>query len=215
VADSLQSYIKAVKESQMIALPGGFSAGDEPDGSGKFICSVFRNPELAAEVMKLLKDRDGLMIGICNGFQALVKLGLVTYGEIRTLEDDAPTLTYNTCGKHISKIVSIETVANKSPWLTNAEVGSVYQVAMSHGEGRFVCSEEWYKRLQENGQLATQYTAGSNLNGSMFDIEGITSADGRIFGKMGHAERIGLNTYKNIPGRYDMGVFKSGVKYFE
>ncbi len=215
VQDSLNTFVQAVKESQIIALPGGFSAGDEPDGSGKFICSVFRNPELAAEVMKLLKERDGLMIGICNGFQALVKLGLVTYGEIRTLEDDAPTLTYNTCGKHISKIVSIEATANTSPWLTMAEKDTPYQVAMSHGEGRFFCNEAWYERLKTNGQLATHYTAGSNLNGSMFDIEGITSPDGRIFGKMGHAERIGLNTYKNIPGRFDMKVFEAGVSYFK
>lgn len=215
VSSSIETYIQAVKESQIIALPGGFSAGDEPDGSGKFICSVFRNPELAEEVMKLLKERDGLMIGICNGFQALVKLGLVTYGEIRTLEEDAPTLTYNTCGKHISKIVSIASVENSSPWLKNAEVGAEYQVAMSHGEGRFFCNDQWYETLKANGQLATHYTAGSNLNGSMFDIEGITSPDGRIFGKMGHAERIGQNTYKNIPGRYDMGIFKAGIEYFK
>lgn len=215
VSESIQAYIQAVKGSQMIALPGGFSAGDEPDGSGKFICSVFRNPELAEAVMQLLRERDGLMIGICNGFQALVKLGLVTYGEIRTLEADAPTLTYNTCGKHISKIVSIEAAANNSPWLANAKAGESYQVAMSHGEGRFFCTDEWYERLKANGQLATHYTAGSNLNGSMFDIEGITSPDGRIFGKMGHAERIGLNTYKNIPGRYDMEIFEAGVKYFK
>ncbi len=212
---SIESYIKAVKESQIIALPGGFSGGDEPDGSAKFICSVFRNPELGAEVMKLLKERDGLMIGICNGFQALVKLGLVTYGEIRTLEEDAPTLTYNTCGKHISKIVSLTTVENASPWLKNTLVGKDYQVPMSHGEGRFVCNEEWYERLKANGQLATQYTAGSNLNGSMYDIEGITSPDGRIFGKMGHAERIGQYNYKNIPGRFDMGIIGAGVNYFK
>lgn len=215
VSYSIESYIKAVRSSQMIALPGGFSAGDEPDGSGKFICSVLRNPELAEEVMKLLRERDGLMIGICNGFQALVKLGLVTYGEIRTLEDDAPTLTYNTCGKHISKIVSIFSVKNDSPWLKNAEVGAEYQVAMSHGEGRFFCNDTWYEQLKAKGQLATHYAPGSNLNGSMFDIEGITSPDGRIFGKMGHAERIGQNTYKNVPGRYDMGIFKAGVAYFK
>ncbi len=212
---SIETYIKAVKESQIIALPGGFSGGDEPDGSAKFICSVFRNPELAAEVMKLLKERDGLMIGICNGFQALVKLGLVTYGEIRTLEEDAPTLTYNTCGKHISKIVSISTVENTSPWLKNTVVGKAYQVPMSHGEGRFVCNETWYEQLKAKGQLATQYTAGSNLNGSMYDIEGITSPDGRIFGKMGHAERIGQYNYKNIPGNFDMGIINAGVNYYK
>lgn len=212
---SIETYIKAVKESQIIALPGGFSGGDEPDGSAKFICSVFRNPELAAEVMKLLKERDGLMIGICNGFQALVKLGLVTYGEIRTLEDDAPTLTYNTCGKHISKIVSLKTVENTSPWLKNTVVGKDYQVPMSHGEGRFVCNEAWHERLKTGGQLATIYTEGSNLNGSMYGIEGITSPDGRVFGKMGHAERIGQFNYKNIPGTFDMGIIGAGVNYFK
>lgn len=212
---SIETYIKAVRESQIIALPGGFSGGDEPDGSAKFICSVFRNPELAAEVMKLLKERDGLMIGICNGFQALVKLGLVTYGEIRTLEEDAPTLTYNTCGKHISKIVSLKTVENTSPWLKNTVVGKDYQVPMSHGEGRFVCNETWYERLKNGGQLATHYTEGSNLNGSMYGIEGITSPDGRVFGKMGHAERIGQYNYKNIPGTFDMGIIGAGVNYFK
>lgn len=215
VKETLAAYAKAASTAQMIALPGGFSAGDEPDGSGKFICSAFRNPELAEEVMKMLRQRDGLMIGICNGFQALVKLGLVTYGEIRTLEEDAPTLTYNTCGKHISKIVSIEAVANKSPWLANVKPGDAYQVPLSHGEGRFVATAEWYERLKNNGQLATHYQAGSNLNGSMFDIEGITSPDGRVLGKMGHAERIGQNVYKNVPGRYDMEMFKAGVSYFK
>lgn len=215
VKDSLLAYTKAASQAQMIALPGGFSAGDEPDGSGKFICSAFRNPELAEAVMKMLRERDGLMIGICNGFQALVKLGLVTYGEIRTLEADAPTLTYNTCGKHISKIVSIDAVENNSPWLKNVAVGESYQVPLSHGEGRFVCTDEWYERLKSNGQLATHYQAGSNLNGSMFDIEGITSPDGRVLGKMGHAERIGQFVYKNVPGRYDMEIFKAGVSYFK
>lgn len=215
VKETLAAYAKAASTAQMIALPGGFSAGDEPDGSGKFICSAFRNPELAEEVMKMLRQRDGLMIGICNGFQALVKLGLVTYGEIRTLEEDAPTLTYNTCGKHISKIVSIEAVANKSPWLANVKPGDAYQVPLSHGEGRFVATDAWYERLQNNGQLATHYQTGSNLNGSMFDIEGITSPDGRVLGKMGHAERIGQFVYKNVPGRYDMEIFKAGVSYFK
>ena len=155
------------------------------------------------------------MIGICNGFQALVKLGLVTYGEIRTLEDDAPTLTYNTCGKHISKIVSLKTVENTSPWLKNTVVGKDYQVPMSHGEGRFVCNEAWHERLKTSGQLATIYTEGSNLNGSMYGIEGITSPDGRVFGKMGHAERIGQFNYKNIPGTFDMGIIGAGVNYFK
>lgn len=214
VSESLKAFTKAASEAQMIALPGGFSAGDEPDGSGKFICSVFRNPELADEVMKMLKVRDGLMIGICNGFQALVKLGLVTYGEIRTLEEDAPTLTYNTAGKHISKIVSIEAIENQSPWLSLAKVGESYQVPLSHGEGRFVCTDTWFERLKANGQLATFYQAGSNLNNSMHHIEGITSPDGRVFGKMGHAERIGTQVYANVPGRYDMEIFEAGVRFF-
>lgn len=162
----------------------------------------------------MLKVRDGLMIGICNGFQALVKLGLVTYGEIRTLEEDAPTLTYNTAGKHISKIVSIEAIENQSPWLSLAKVGESYQVPLSHGEGRFVCTDTWFERLKANGQLATFYQAGSNLNDSMHHIEGITSPDGRVFGKMGHAERIGTQVYANVPGRYDMEIFEAGVRFF-
>lgn len=214
VLESLKAFTRAASEAQMIALPGGFSAGDEPDGSGKFICSVFRNPQLAEAVMKMLKERDGLMIGICNGFQALVKLGLVTYGEIRTLEEDAPTLTYNTAGKHISKIVSIESVANRSPWLSLATVGESYQVPLSHGEGRFVCTDTWFERLKANGQLATFYQAGSNLNDSMHHIEGITSPDGKVLGKMGHAERIGTHIYANVPGRYDMEIFEAGIRYF-
>ncbi len=215
IEESLVAFTKAASEAKIIALPGGFSAGDEPDGSGKFICSVFKNPKLAEEVMHMLKVRDGLMIGICNGFQALVKLGLVTYGDIRNLEEDAPTLTYNTCGKHISKIVSVEAVDKRSPWLNEIELGTSYQVPLSHGEGRFFCNEAWYGRLKANRQLATTYQEGSNLNGSMFGIEGIVSPDGRVFGKMGHAERIGTNVYKNVPGRYETGIFRAGVNYFK
>jgi phosphoribosylformylglycinamidine synthase len=215
---------KAIEDSQIIALPGGFSAGDEPDGSGKFIATVFRNPRVSEAVMNLLNNRDGLMIGICNGFQALIKLGLVPYGEIRDMEVNAPTLTYNKIGRHVSAMAHVKVTSNLSPWLSEASFDETYQVPLSHGEGRFVATKEELDMLIANGQVATRYVDLSgnptydgafNHNGSLESIEGITSPDGRVFGKMGHSERIGQNLYKNIIGEKDMKIFESGVKYFK
>lgn len=223
VADSTARFVRAVGKSQIIFLPGGFSGGDEPDGSGKFITSFFRNPEVRDATMDLLKNRDGLMLGICNGFQALIKLGLVPYGEIVNLDADCPTLTYNVIGRHQSKIVRTRIASNRSPWLSETHVGEVYSVPVSHGEGRFLCSQDLLEKLAENGQIATQYVNLSetptmdvldNPNGSVWAVEGITSPDGRIFGKMGHVERIGQNLYKNVPGNYDMHLFDAAKKYF-
>ena len=205
-------------------FPGGFSAGDEPDGSAKFFATAFRNAKMKEAVEKLLNERDGLALGICNGFQALIKLGLVPYGEIVGQTENSPTLTFNTIGRHISKIVYTKVVTNKSPWLLNAELGKVYANPASHGEGRFVANDEWLQKLFANGQVATQYCDihGNvtmdeewNVNGSYYAIEGITSPDGRVFGKMGHSERIGENVYKNITGNIDQKIFESGVKYFK
>jgi phosphoribosylformylglycinamidine synthase len=215
VEASIEAYEKAIARSQMIALPGGFSAGDEPDGSGKFISAVFKNERVKAATMSLLKERDGLMIGICNGFQALIKLGLLPYGEIRDLGTEDPTLTYNACAKHISKIVQVEVVSKMSPWLTRAYEGVRYNVPLSHGEGRFFASEAQYQALVAAGQVATVYSKGHNLNGSAFGIEGLVSPDGRVLGKMGHAERITPHTYLNVPGTYDMEIFEAGVDYFK
>jgi len=221
---SIDEMVKLIDASQMIAFPGGFSAGDEPEGSGKFIASIFRNPKVATSVMKLLNERDGLIIGICNGFQALIKLGLLPYGDIRTLDEDSPTLTFNNIGRHVAKLAPIRVASNLSPWLYDVAVGDVVQNAFSHGEGRFYANDAWLEKLAEKGQIATQYVDLSgmpttdgrfNLNGSVAAIEGITSADGRVLGKMGHAERIGEHLYKNVYGKTDLKIFEAGVKYFK
>ena len=205
-------------------LPGGFSAGDEPEGSGKFIAAAFRNPFVKDAVHDLLKRRDGLMLGICNGFQALIKLGLVPYGEIRDLDDHCPTLTYNDIGRHASCLVTTKIASVKSPWLSECCVGDIHTIAISHGEGKFVCPPALYKQLAENGQIATRYVdefgiptydIEYNPNGSYQAVEGITSPDGRVFGKMGHSERSGESLYKNVPGNKYQPIFESGVKYFK
>lgn len=223
IRDSVDAFVKAIAKSQIIMFPGGFSAGDEPDGSGKFIATAFRNAKIADEVMKLLNERDGLALGICNGFQALVKLGLVPYGEIRPQTEDSPTLTMNSIGRHQSKMVYTKVVTNKSPWLAKSELGGVYTVPISHGEGRFVASSEWIKKLFDNGQVATQYVDVDgnptmdeyyNVNGSYYAIEGITSPDGRVFGKMAHSERKGTAVAVNISGEKDQKIFESGVAYY-
>jgi len=224
VSRSVERVVESIKQSQMIFIPGGFSGGDEPDGSAKFITAFFRNPAVKEQVHAMLNDRDGLMLGICNGFQALIKLGLVPYGKIIDTDDTCATLSYNVIGRHQSKMVRTRIASNKSPWLANTNVGDVFTVPVSHGEGRFLASPELVKQLAENGQIATQYVdlAGNptmecehNPNGSVCAIEGITSPDGRVFGKMGHAERIGGNLYRNVPGKYDMQLFKSAVEYFK
>ncbi len=224
IAESVETFAKRVGESQAIFIPGGFSGGDEPDGSGKFITAFFRNGAVADAVNKLMYTRDGMMLGICNGFQALIKLGLVPYGQIVDIKDTDPTLTFNTIGRHQSKIVRTRVASNKSPWLMNTQVGEVYSVPISHGEGRFIANEQHIIKLIENGQIATQYVDLSGLpsydvaynpNNSVFAIEGITSPDGRVLGKMGHSERIGDGLYKNVSGNYEMGLFKSLVKYYK
>ena len=224
IKQSIVEMVKIIDNSQIVMLPGGFSAGDEPDGSGKFIASIFRNPRIKDSVMNLLNNRDGLMLGICNGFQALIKLGLVPFGDIRDMTEDAPTLTYNTIGRHISCLATTKIVSNKSPWLYNCNVGDTHKIPFSHGEGRFVATENMMKKLIENGQIATQYVDKNNNptydikfnpNGSMLAIEGITSPDGRVFGKMGHSERIGNGLYKNVIGEKDQKIFEAGVKYFK
>ena len=224
VARSVEQAVEKIRDSQMIFLPGGFSGGDEPDGSAKFITAFFRNPAVKEQVMKLLDDRDGLMCGICNGFQALIKLGLVPYGKIIDTDDTCPTLTFNTIGRHQSRIVRTRVASNKSPWLSLTQVGDVYNVPISHGEGKFLANEALVKQLAENGQIATQYVdlagkptmdAAFNPNGSVCAIEGITSPDGRVFGKMGHSERIGKELYRNVPGQYDIRMFEAAVKYFK
>jgi len=223
VSRSAERFAKAISQSQMIFLPGGFSGGDEPDGSAKFITAFFRNPAVKEQVTELLERRDGLMLGICNGFQALIKLGLVPYGKIIDTDENCPTLTYNTIGRHQSKIVRTRICSNKSPWLAGTEVGEVYNVAISHGEGRFIAPESLIKELADRGQIATQYVdldgnptmdTVFNPNGSYCAIEGITSPDGRVFGKMGHSERIGKNLRRDVPGKYDMQLFKSAMEYF-
>ena len=224
IRESVDAYVKAISNSQIIMIPGGFSAGDEPEGSAKFITSVFRNPRIAEAVMELLNKRDGLMLGICNGFQALVKLGLVPYGEIRPQAEDAPTLTFNTIGRHQSKMAFTRVTSNLSPWLQRAELGATYAIPISHGEGRFVAPQEWIERLFKNGQVATQYCDLTgmptmdeeyNMNGSYCAIEGITSPDGRVLGKMGHSERWSKGSAMNIPGNFDQQLFESGVEYFK
>lgn len=221
--DSINMLKKEIDKSQIIMLPGGFSAGDEPDGSAKFIATIFRNPKIKDSVMKLLNERDGLILGICNGFQALIKLGLLPYGKIIDIEEDMATLTYNNINRHMSSIVRTKITSKKSPWFNEVSLGEIHSIPISHGEGRFVAPESLIKELVENDQIATQYVdlEGNmamnmpyNPNGSSLAIEGITSRDGRILGKMGHSERIGDNLYKNIPGEFDQKLFKSGVDYF-
>ena len=223
VAQSVEKMVSLINNAQMIFIPGGFSGGDEPEGSAKFITAFFRNPSVSEAVDNLLKKRDGLMLGICNGFQALIKLGLLTNGEISETDSGCPTLTFNTINRHQSKIIRTRIASNLSPWLTGVEVGDIHNVAVSHGEGRFVASDEVLEALRKNGQIATQYVdlngeatmdVWFNPNGSYLAIEGITSPDGRIFGKMAHCERAGDNLYKNVAGNYDMKVFASGVGYF-
>ncbi len=224
ISRSVEDFASKLKNSQMIFIPGGFSGGDEPDGSGKFITAFFRNGAIKEQVTDLLENRDGLMCGICNGFQALIKLGLVPYGKIIDTDESCPTLTFNTIGRHQSKIVRTRIASNKSPWLAETNVGDIYNVPISHGEGRFLASEELIKELARNGQIATQYVdlkgnatsqVQYNPNDSMYAIEGITSPDGRVFGKMGHSERWGKGLYKNVVGDYDIKMFKSAVKYFK
>ena len=224
IVDSVDVFEKAIAQSQMIMFPGGFSAGDEPDGSAKFFATAFQNAKMKEAVEKLLGERDGLVLGICNGFQALVKLGLVPNGTITGQTEDSPTLTYNTIGRHISKMVYTKVVSNKSPWLSGAKLGGVYTNPASHGEGRFVASKEWLDKLIANGQVATQYCDPQgnvsmdetwNINGSYLAIEGITSPDGRVFGKMAHSERRGRSVAMNIYGEQDLKIFESGVKYFK
>jgi len=221
--EAVEEMAERIRHAQIVMFPGGFSAGDEPDGSGKFIAAVFRNDALKNAMEKLLHERDGLVLGICNGFQALIKLGLVPYGEFKPLTDDAPTLTFNTIGRHLSRYVTTKVVSTKSPWLSLCKPGDLYSIAISHGEGRFIASDEQIKALAENGQIATQYTdlegnatydSRYNPNGSCWSIEGITSPDGRVLGKMGHTERRGTNIAKNISGNKYQPLIEAGVKYF-
>ena len=224
IKESVELFADQVKDSQMIFIPGGFSGGDEPDGSAKFITAFFRNPEIKDAVTDLLDNRDGLMCGICNGFQALIKLGLVPYGKIIDTDETCPTLTYNTIACHQSRIVRVRIASNKSPWLRYTKVGEIYSAPISHGEGRFLADEELIRKLSVTGQIATQYVdlegnASSDIrfnpNGSMMAIEGITSPDGRVFGKMAHAERVGDGLYKNVEGNYYMRLFDGAVRYFK
>jgi phosphoribosylformylglycinamidine synthase len=224
VAYSVARFSKALKTAQTVLIPGGFSGGDEPDGSAKFITAFFRNPSVKEEVEALLRDRDGLMLGICNGFQALIKLGLVPYGEIVETKDTDPTLTFNTIGRHISQMAYTRITSVKSPWFSSVNAGDVFAIPISHGEGRFVANDDVMKKLIENGQVATQYVDINgevtdampfNPNGSVCAVEGITSPDGRVLGKMGHSERKGSELYSNVPFEKDMKIFESGVKYFK
>jgi phosphoribosylformylglycinamidine synthase len=223
IAESMKEFARLIGQSQIICLPGGFSAGDEPDGSGKFIAALFREPSVAEATMRLLKDRDGLMLGICNGFQALIKLGLVPYGEIRDMRSDSPTLTFNAIGRHQSRLVRTMAVSVKSPWMANLGCGDVVTTAISHGEGRFVCAEKEFDALLLDGQIAMQYVDNEgkptydalyNPNGSLHAVEAVTSPDGRVLGKMGHNERAAENCFRNVPGNYSSGIFEAGVNYF-
>ena len=224
IRESVEVFEKAIGQAQIIMFPGGFSAGDEPDGSAKFFATAFQNEKIREAVRKLLHERDGLALGICNGFQALIKLGLVPYGEITGQKEDSPTLTFNTINRHISKMAYIKVVSDKSPWLRGAVLGKTYVNPASHGEGRFVAPKEWIDRLFANGQVATQYADADghvtmdeewNINGSYAAIEGITSPDGRVFGKMAHSERRGEGVAINIYGEQDLKIFESGVSYFQ
>ena len=224
IKKSVSDFARSLSDAQAVFIPGGFSGGDEPDGSGKFITAFFRNGAVRAGVTDLLDNRGGLMCGICNGFQALIKLGLVPFGRITEGDAFAPTLTYNTIGRHQSRIVRTRIASNKSPWLSFTEVGDIFEVPVSHGEGRFLCDEKTLRALAENGQIATQYVDLSgqastdihfNPNDSVGAVEGITSPDGRVFGKMGHSERVGTGLYRNVPGCYQIRVFESAVHYFK
>ncbi len=224
IAESIQAFEQAIKDAQILAIPGGFSAGDEPEGSAKFITAVFRNPRLKNAINDLLKNRDGLAIGICNGFQALIKLGLFDKGEVSEIDENSPTLTYNNIGRHVSNIVKIRIASNNSPWLNHVKTGDIFNVAISHGEGRFACSDEMMQELIKNNQVYTQYCdqhgnasmhPSVNPNGSRYAVEGLISKDGRVLGKMGHTERYLDGLYQNIDGRFDTGLFKSGVEYFK
>lgn len=224
IEDSVKAIIKAIEKCNIIAFPGGFSGGDEPDGSGKFIATTFKNPAISEKIMELLNNRDGLVLGICNGFQALIKLGLVPYGEVTPMTKNSPTLTFNNISRHVSTLVNIRVSSTLSPWLSACEVGDVYTVPVSHGEGKIVAPISELERMRENGQIATQYCdlmgkptmqSPFNPNGSMYAIEGITSPSGRVYGKMGHSERVADNLYKNFVGNFDMKIFESGVKYFK
>ena len=224
VAESTDAFVEEVRKSQIIMIPGGFSGGDEPDGSAKFITAFFRAPQVTEVVRDLLQARDGLMLGICNGFQALVKLGLVPYGDIRPMDEKCPTLTFNTIGRHQSRLVRTRVASNLSPWLSQVPVGEVDTIAISHGEGRFVASDELLAQMEAAGQIATQYVDEDgvpsmdldvNPNGSVLAIEGITSPDGRVLGKMGHTERSGNGLYQNVPGNKYQKLFEGGVAYFK
>mgnify|MGYP000404729558 CR=1 FL=1 len=224
INETIDKMVEEIESSQIIMLPGGFSGGDEPEGSGKFIATTFRNPKVKEAVTKLLNNRDGLMLGICNGFQALIKLGLVPYGEIKEINENDPTLTFNTIGRHISSMAYTRVASVKSPWFSSVNAGDVFAVPISHGEGRFVANDDVMKKLIENGQVATQYVnldgtpvsdMPFNPNGSVCAVEGITSPDGRVLGKMGHVERKGNNLYANVPFEKDMKIFESGVNYFK
>ncbi len=224
IEESVKAIIKAIGKANIIAFPGGFSGGDEPDGSGKFIATTFKNPAISEKISELLEKRDGLVLGICNGFQALIKLGLVPYGKVCPLTENSPTLTFNNISRHVSTMANIRVASDLSPWLSACKVGEVYSVPVSHGEGKVVAPAAELERMCKGGQIATQYVDLSgmptmespfNPNGSMYAIEGITSPDGRVFGKMGHSERIGENLYKNYDGNFDMKIFESGVKYFK
>ena len=223
LAQSAQALETAIRSAQLVVLPGGFSGGDEPDGSAKFICSFLRNPRITDAIHDLLKNRDGLMLGICNGFQALVKLGLVPYGEIRPMDENCATLTFNNIGRHQSRYVTTRIASVRSPWMLKSQVGDLHAIPISHGEGRFVANDAVLAQLLKNGQIATQYVdlAGkpsmdlsANPNGSVWAIEGITSPDGRVLGKMGHTERSGNDLYKNVPGDKYQPLFEGGVDYF-
>ena len=224
IEETIENMVRIINNSQIIMIPGGFSGGDEPDGSGKFIATMFRNAKVKEAVTNLLEKRDGLMLGICNGFQALIKLGLVPYGKIIDIEENCPTLTFNTIGRHISRMVYTRVTSVKSPWLSGVNAGDVFTIPISHGEGRFVADDKVMEKLAANGQIATQYVdldgnpsadIEFNPNGSVCAVEGITSPDGRVFGKMAHSERRGNNLYKNVPGEKNQLVFESGVKYFK
>ena len=224
VEESLERMAAAIARSQMLVFPGGFSGGDEPDGSGKLINAFFRREKLTDAVHELLNNRDGLILGICNGFQALIKLGLVPFGRIVATDANCPTLTYNAIGRHQSRLVRTRVASNLSPWLSKCSVGDIHTVAISHGEGRFVCPDALLETLRANGQLATQYVdldgepsmdLRYNPNGSVLAVEGITSADGRVFGKMGHSERSGNGMYTNVPGEAFQPIFEGGVEYFK
>lgn len=224
IEESVDAMVKLINNSQIVMIPGGFSAGDEPDGSGKFIATMLRNPRIKEAITKLLNERDGLMLGICNGFQALIKLGLVPFGEIRAMDEFSPTLTFNNIGRHVSQIVRTKIISNKSPWFSACETGEIHSVAVSHGEGRFYAPDDIIKKLFVNGQVATQYVDNNNQptmntpfnpNGSLYAIESITSLDGRVLGKMGHSERFTEGLFQNIDGEKDQKIFLSGVKYFQ